>query len=651
MIAEGLRTALNEIRETSIENNTLYAKYVEEILPSTDIGSWSAPILEVPKVMNEFIPELVQKIVYTQTQVRLFKNPLAVLEGDTIPLGAIGEEIYVNAVVGRKFNVDDFAGLLAKYEADVKVQYHKVNSDIQYPVTITKAKIKDAFTSWSQLNDFIDGITSALYNGAYIDRYNMTKDLVVTAYDSGNVKTEIITDVTSEATGKAFIEKARSLFLNFQTPTDKYNAWADVGGYGNAIITWTPKEDIVMMVRNDVLASVDVNVLASAFNMDKTTFMGNVIGVNDFDIYENQKQEDGSIKRVKIYDGSAIVGILCDKRWFRIKQQDFEMDEFYNANNRTWQYYLNDVRMYSYSLFANAVVFATAEPTPPTPTTPTSVNFSLGNSFSVGQTGTSAVSYSPANADISTMTITSSDDSVFSVTQDTENKASFTYEALAEGTATLSVTCGEATDSLEVSVQSVMTGIEFSEESLSLERVESTTIQVLAIPSGEAISGLTITTSDGFLVNAIEDEDNHGTYNVYASGTTEGGTATLSVSYEEFSATLEVTVSVPALQSFTLDYDDVATPLEVAIGETETINVTPTPYNAVMLPDDFTGTASASAEGKATFTLVLDSIDGFITGISVEGVAEASGLTYTLTNNEDPSLTDTSYVDVVTPQI
>ena len=50
-IPEGLRTALNEIRETSIDHNTLYAQYIEEIMPTTDIGTWASPILEVQKVM------------------------------------------------------------------------------------------------------------------------------------------------------------------------------------------------------------------------------------------------------------------------------------------------------------------------------------------------------------------------------------------------------------------------------------------------------------------------------------------------------------------------------------------------------------------------------------------------------------------------
>lgn len=95
MIPEGLKTALNNIRETSIEENTLYHKYVPEITDTTDIGSFASPILDMPKVMNEFISQLVQRIVYTQVETKLYRNPLKVLEGDRIPLGAIrSRDIY-----------------------------------------------------------------------------------------------------------------------------------------------------------------------------------------------------------------------------------------------------------------------------------------------------------------------------------------------------------------------------------------------------------------------------------------------------------------------------------------------------------------------------------------------------------------------------
>ena len=354
-IPEGLRTSLNAIRETAIQDGTLYARYVPEILPDTDIGSFAASIMADQTIANEFMSRLVKRIVYTIVETKVFRNKLKMLEGDRIPLGAIGQEIYINPAKGRRFDVDDFAGLLAKYEADIKVQYPAVNTDIQYPVTVSRAKLKNAFVSWSNLEDFIGGISNSLYNGAYIDEYRFIKNLVGNAYRTNSVQMTTVSAVESEATGKALVKALRNAYLSFQEPTSANNAWAKVGGYGNAVVTWSNPEDIVILIRNDVLTEVDVDVLAAAFNMDKTNFMGRVVGVDNFDKYD----EDGN----KTYDGSAIVCGIFDKSWFRIKEQDFEMDEFYNANNRTWQMYLNVTKMYNYSLFANAMLFVTSAPT------------------------------------------------------------------------------------------------------------------------------------------------------------------------------------------------------------------------------------------------------------------------------------------------
>lgn len=437
-IPEGLRTSLNSIRETSIDNNTLYHRYVPEILPTTDIGSFASPILDNPNVMNEFMNVLVQRIVYTQVDIKLFNNPLRVLEGDRIPLGSIGQEIFINPARGRRFNVDDFAGLLAKYEADVKVQYHHLNSDLQYCVTITRAKLKDAFVSWSTLENFIDGLTQSLYNGAYIDQYNMTKGLVSSAYASNQVRVEVISNPNTEELAKVFITKARTMFLNMQTPTPNFNAWRQVGGYGRDILTWSNPEDIVFLVRNDIGAYLDVNVLAQTFNIDRSILLGNIIYVNDFNEYDNE----GNL----IFDGSNIVGMIGDKSWFRIKEQETTMDEFYNANNRTWQYYLNVVRMYSYSLFSNAVVFATALPSVPA----SEIKFNETTpSVVAGQKITLSLSTEPFQAN-PTITFTSGTVGKATVTKIDDKHVEVT--GVAEGTSVITATDGTHSATVTVTV-------------------------------------------------------------------------------------------------------------------------------------------------------------------------------------------------------
>ena len=350
---DGLVTSLNKLRELSSD---LYHQYVPIIDDTTDISKFAEPILSVPEVYNEFCDALINRIVYTQFEIKAFRNPLRVLEGDRIPLGYAGQNIYVNPAKGRTFNVNDFAGLLVKYAADVKVDYFTVNTDLQYCVTFTRDQLKKAFVSWGDLESFIDGLSNSLYNGMYIDEYRFTKNIVIDAYKDN--KAQMITNlsaISSEATAKAFIEKARELFLNFQSPSTAYNAWAKVGGEGRPITTWSNPEDIVILIRNDIRAYLDVNVLASAFNMDKATLMGNIITVDNFDAYD----DDGT----KIYDGSAILGIISDKSWFRIKKQDEFMESFRNPNNRTIQYYLNIQKGYNYSLFANGVILATSAPT------------------------------------------------------------------------------------------------------------------------------------------------------------------------------------------------------------------------------------------------------------------------------------------------
>ena len=439
-ISEGLRTSLNEIRQTMINNNQLYASQIDEISPNTDIGSLSVPLFDNPDLMNSFLNVLVKRIIYTQlVNFKLFNNPLAFLEGDKIPLGAIGQEIFINPAKGRKSDVNDFAGLLAKYESDVKVQYMHLNSDIQYPVTITRANLKDAFVSWTSLENFIDGITQSLYNGCYIDRYNFTKGLVAKAYNDSAVQIKVMQNPNTEALAKQFLTEARALYLNFQEPTFEYNAWRKVGGYGKDVLTFTSPEDIVFLIRNDIGAYLDVNILASAFNIDKTKLLGRVKYVKDF----SERDKLGNI----VVDGSNILGIMCDKAWFRIKNQETTMDEFYNANNRTWQLYLNDVNMYQYSLFANSIIFATEEPE----VTITGMEFAQTTvSVKKGETVNVSLSTTPPQAN--TPTISYSSTATGTATATKVDERTVAIKGIAEGSTTVKATAGNVTAQITVNV-------------------------------------------------------------------------------------------------------------------------------------------------------------------------------------------------------
>lgn len=353
--SQGLIDSLNAIREMSVKDGKVFHQYIPVVDANTPIETFARPMLENEEVLNEFIPQLIKRIVYTMVETKIFNNPLQDLEGEVLPFGYAGQEIYINPVKPRKFNAQDFAGLLKMYETDAKVQYTQINSDLQYPISISYDDIRTAMTSWNNLENFVNAQYQALYNGAFITRYNQVRQMVASAYNSGRVNVQTVTDVTDETSAKALVTAMREAALNFQVPDENNNAWKKVGGYGPAVVTWSDISDIRILIRNDVLATTSVNVLAEAFNLSETDFLGRVIGVKDFNIYD----EDGNL----LLDGSKIVAIMADKSWFRIRQQQFRLNQQFMANNEVWQCYLRDTRMVNYSLFANAVVFATAEPT------------------------------------------------------------------------------------------------------------------------------------------------------------------------------------------------------------------------------------------------------------------------------------------------
>lgn len=439
MAHSGIINSLNKIRELSSD---LYQKQVPLFEEGMDLASYGKAILDYPAVQNEFVGTLINKLAYSQLETKMFRNPLQGLEGDTIPYGYVGENIYIDRAGGREFNVDDFAGLLVKYESRVKVEYDTINMDVQYPVTVSREQLRKAFTSLSSLEEFVSGIVASLYNGLYIDNFVRTKALVSGAYKTNSAPVEVISAINSEQSAKEFIAKARELYLNFQLPSTEYNAWGLVGD-GDKITTWSDPQDIMFIVRNDIRAYMDVNVLASAFNMDKTTLMGNIISVDNFDLFDKNG--------IKTFDGSAIAGIICDRKWFRIKTQDQFMGEFRNDNNRTMQYYLNAIKMFRRSLFANGVIIATEKVELPA----TAVEFGVASaSIEAGDHEGFDMTVTPLNTtDEITYAVTSGTASDLVITTaDNGKHVDIRAKSSASGNYVVTATAGDVTDTITITV-------------------------------------------------------------------------------------------------------------------------------------------------------------------------------------------------------
>lgn len=442
--SEGLQVALNEIRNTLVQDNTLYQTQIPLVDDYTSSQVYGQSLLALPSdLRNRFIQSLVNRIAYTKFTLDYFENPLRELAGDDLPLGAIGQNIYVNPARGRVYDINDFAGLLAKYESDIKSEYSEINFDVQYPVTIIRKELEKAFVSWGDFESFLMGISTSLYNGAYIDDYRYTKRLITNAYRTNSVQMQTITFAGTTPTALELEDLTailRETYLNFQEPSTDYNAWKKVGGYGRAIVSWSKPEDIVVFINNKLASILDVKVLANAFNVDRASLKGRVFYVKDFDLID----DDGNVQ----YDGSNIVAFICDRRWFKIREKDMFMDEFYNANNRSWQSYLNVIKSFTYSMFANGLMIVKAIPT---------INIS---SMQFNETSPSVVADEKIRLTITTtpfpatQTVTFSSGTVAKATVEKIDDRTVEVTGKSAGSSVITATAGEVTATVTVTVTS-----------------------------------------------------------------------------------------------------------------------------------------------------------------------------------------------------
>lgn len=358
-VPEGLMLKLNEIKDSLVENNVLYSKNLPTIYPDTPIQDLSTVLEQDDDFFrNCFFPELIKRIVKVQVENLSYTNPLRYLAGEDMPLGGVAQHIMVNTVEGRQFNCEDFAGLLAHYKADIKVTYNAINWDYQYPVTVTYDNARDAFTSWDKLYSFVDSIAQSLTNSAEIDDFRLTKRLIANAYNKNQVPMQVVDMPTDEASSKALVRQLRALYNKMQFASTKYNGWSLNGGYGLPANTWSRPEDIVVFINSDIEAMLDVDVLARAFNISSTQLLGRVFKVDDFSVLS---KETGEVE----VDGSKIVAAIGDRKWFAINTQMRRFNQFFNANNETWQLYFHVREAFNTLPFANMVILATETPNLP----------------------------------------------------------------------------------------------------------------------------------------------------------------------------------------------------------------------------------------------------------------------------------------------
>lgn len=341
-------------------------------------------IMQYTPLQNEFLNALVNRIARVIITSKMYSNPLSMFKKGLIDFGESIEEIFVNIANPHQYDVEESENkVFAREIPDVRAAFHTLNYKKFYKQTIQNKDLNQAFLSWDGITDLISKIVNAMYTAANYDEFVTTKYMLAKAILDGRLSA--ITVDANDAKGAVTKIKGVSNALTFMS--NNYN----VAG----VQTFTDKDDQYLLVNSQFDSEIDVEVLASAFNMSKAEFMGHRILIDGFGTLDvarlNALFKDDPNYEEPSQDTltalNAIPAVLVDKNFFMIFDNMFEFTENYNGQGLYWNYFYHTWKTFSMSPFANALVFVPAVPSVTSVTvSPTAITCKKGQSVQLSVT-------------------------------------------------------------------------------------------------------------------------------------------------------------------------------------------------------------------------------------------------------------------------
>lgn len=373
---------LNAIRNNASAN---YRDYIPEANDSLDsVRAIGAVLMDYPHLQNEFLNALVNRIGRVIVTSKMFSNPWNVFKRGMLEFGETVEEVFVE--LAKPFEYDPAVAeneVFKREKPDVRAAFHILNYQKFYKTTVQREQLRQAFLTWDGVTDLITKIINSLYAGANFDEFLVMKYLVAVNILNGRLKPITIPTVSS-ANMNTIVSDIKGASNDFTFMSADNN----MAGVHN----FSEKNDQYVIINSAFDAIMSVEVLASAFNMDKAEFAGHRVLVDGFGKLDNDRlallfADDDTY--VPITDAemtalNAIPAILVDRDWFMILDNLLEFTDQYNAQGLYWNYWLHVWKTLSVSPFANSAVFVPGTPSVTSVTvTPSEATANAGQSVNL----------------------------------------------------------------------------------------------------------------------------------------------------------------------------------------------------------------------------------------------------------------------------
>lgn len=314
-----------------------YQQNVPKVAKASDIPRVGEVIYGTPAFANQFINALVNRIAIVRVQSATFNNPYSILKKGYIEFGETVEDIFVSIAKAVDFDPEKAAQReFQRTIPDVRSAFHTMNWRVMYPVTIQDEDLKQAFLSIDGVQNIIAKIVESVYTAAEYDEFLLFKYLLIKAISHGKIHSKSIGDGTNLDTAAVQFRGTSNLFTFM---SDKYNELK--------VKNITPKDRQVIFMDSLFNAEFDVNVLASAFNMDKADFLGRLFLIDNWTEFDNARfdviraNSDGieEVTSAELALLANVKAVILDEKWFQVYDNNNKFREDYVASGLYWNYF------------------------------------------------------------------------------------------------------------------------------------------------------------------------------------------------------------------------------------------------------------------------------------------------------------------------
>ena len=316
---------------------------------------------------NAFMNGLINRIADQWCKIRNYNNSLKRFKKGMLGPGEVIENIWVGLVMpeGYTHSVANPGDVYKTNDPTNVVTFHPVNSKLVYEITTNDSELSMAFISDGAMYDLVSRIVGRLTDSAEWDEYIMTKYVLARAILANPTAVKSVSELTA-ANADSVVTSMKEVSNDMRFMNTNYNV--------SGVATHTPVENQVFFMTAKSSAVIDVNSLASAYNLTYKQFLGQQEMLNRFDFTDAELERLNTIMTETAEAGlvpgytqftdeekktlSHIVAATVDEEFFMIFDKLYQTTAVFDQKHLNTNTYLHAWKVYSYNPFANSVFFS-----------------------------------------------------------------------------------------------------------------------------------------------------------------------------------------------------------------------------------------------------------------------------------------------------